>query len=189
MNVFQELAENGYAILAERIRREDEKRIVRETLEKVLRVHIDPDRMYSVQEDLSFQILQRKLEKLSGSLASGGLERIVWTHSVQRLFSLVGKCLQHKVDCPLPCSLFFLSLSQGGVLGGVWNAVEFIVFSFVECNKILLSQEPVLLVGETGCGKTTICQLFSILFDLPVRTIHIQKLYSLFVCIFECMRW
>jgi midasin len=28
-------------------------------------------------------------------------------------------------------------------------------------HKCLLNQEPVLLVGETGCGKTTLCQVFA----------------------------
>jgi len=27
--------------------------------------------------------------------------------------------------------------------------------------KAILSGEPVLLVGDTGCGKTTVCQLLS----------------------------
>ena len=28
-------------------------------------------------------------------------------------------------------------------------------------EKCLLNKEPVLLVGETGCGKTTLCQVFA----------------------------
>ncbi len=28
-------------------------------------------------------------------------------------------------------------------------------------HRCLINQEPVLLVGETGCGKTTLCQVFA----------------------------
>lgn len=46
-----------------------------------------------------------------------GVGKVVWTKSMKRLYTLVGRCLQHK--------------------------------------------EPVLLVGETGSSKTTICQVFA----------------------------
>ena len=53
----QTLAEDGYAILAERLRRDDEKQVVREALQKVFRVQLDPSTMYSVQEDRAFAVL------------------------------------------------------------------------------------------------------------------------------------
>ena len=33
---------------------------------------------------------------------------------------------------------------------------------FVLVDRCVRNKEPVLLVGETGCGKTTVCQLFSV---------------------------
>ena len=39
-------------------------------------------------------------------------------------------------------------------------------------DKCLKSKEPVLLIGETGCGKTTICQLMSILYNVPFYAIN-----------------
>ena len=39
-------------------------------------------------------------------------------------------------------------------------------------EKCLINREPVLLVGETGCGKTTICQLMSIMYQVPFYSIN-----------------
>ena len=41
-----------------------------------------------------------------------------------------------------------------------------------ECLK---NKEPVLLVGETGCGKTTICQLFAVLRQQLMRSINCHQ--------------
>jgi midasin len=60
------------------------------------------------------------LYKRPAALGGGGVrgfESVVWTQSLQRLWTLVGRCLEHR--------------------------------------------EPVLLVGETGCGKTTVCQMWA----------------------------
>jgi midasin len=59
------------------------------------------------------------------------ISNIVWTKSMKRLYTLVGKCLQYK--------------------------------------------EPVLLVGETGTGKTTICQLFSIIMNQKLHIINCHQ--------------
>ena len=40
----------------------------------------------------------------------------------------------------------------------VWSALKF--------------REPVLLVGETGCGKTSICQLYSLLSDVALKSVN-----------------
>ena len=39
---YQELADTGYMLLAERLRKPDEKQLVKDTLEKYLKVTIDP---------------------------------------------------------------------------------------------------------------------------------------------------
>lgn len=102
----QEIAEEGFMLLAERLRRDDEKVIVKETLEKCMGVTLDIDKMYDCEESEEFKSIQMNSDA-----------KIVWTKTMRRLFTLVGKCLKYK--------------------------------------------EPVLLVGETGCGKTTICQIYS----------------------------
>ncbi|KAJ1918062.1 AAA ATPase midasin [Mycoemilia scoparia] len=117
---YQELAEHGYMILAERVRNVDEKEVVKKALEDVMRVKIDEADMYSFERLNQLPEYKGYLALKDFANGSGGeqqLPRLAWTHAMRRLFTLVSLCLRH--------------------------------------------HEPVLLVGETGCGKTTVCQVLS----------------------------
>ncbi|KAF9437661.1 AAA ATPase midasin [Entomortierella beljakovae] len=103
---YEELAMDGYMILAERCRKDEEREVVKEVLEEVMRCTIGLDTMYNSPEVLDY------IQKFHG-----GQENVVWTKAMKRLFTLVSRCLKNS--------------------------------------------EPVLLVGETGCGKTTVCQMLS----------------------------
>ncbi|KAI9030531.1 P-loop containing nucleoside triphosphate hydrolase protein [Hyaloraphidium curvatum] len=108
---YQELAENGYMILAERVRAADEKAIVKQILERECRVKIDEQALYGTD---------------SLAVSVGSSSGIVWTKAMQRLAVLVSRCLENK--------------------------------------------EPVLLVGDTGCGKTTVCEVLA---SVTGRRLHI----------------
>eukprot|EP01080_Neovahlkampfia_damariscottae_P007220 gene7221-11536_t len=119
----QDIAQIGYMLLAERLRKDDEKEIVKESLEinvlgkpkhkKVSEFKtLDVNSLYEWKSENETKEL---FELLSSSTSN--FTNIVWTQSMKRLFRLVGECIKNK--------------------------------------------EPVLLVGETGCGKTTIAQLYS----------------------------
>jgi len=114
---YQQLAENGYMLLAERARRAEDKVVVKEVIEAEMNVRIDEDELYG------FQLSE------TGFLAFLGPDlpatQIVWTRSMRRLYLLVSRALQ--------------------------------------------SNEPVLLVGETGSGKTSVCQVYA---DAKSRTLH-----------------
>ncbi|QLQ82398.1 hypothetical protein HG537_0H01600 [Torulaspora globosa] len=99
---YEQLASNGYMLLAERCRTRQEKEVVQKTLEKVMKVNLDMDSFYRGLEDASLFSQESP---------------VVWTKAMRRLAVLVSACLQNN--------------------------------------------EPVLLVGETGCGKTTICQILA----------------------------
>ncbi|KAK3821372.1 MAG: P-loop containing nucleoside triphosphate hydrolase protein [Benniella sp.] len=103
---YEELAMDGYMILAERCRKDEERAVVKEVLEEVMKSKIDLDQMYNSPEVLDY------IERFHS-----GRENVVWTKAMKRLFTLVSRCLRNN--------------------------------------------EPVLLVGETGCGKTTVCQMLS----------------------------
>ncbi|KZO97025.1 P-loop containing nucleoside triphosphate hydrolase protein [Calocera viscosa TUFC12733] len=107
----QSLAENGYMLLAERARRADDKAIVREVLQDVLRVSIDPPSLYG--HHTTTISLPRQL---------------VLTSAMKRLWTLVGEAIRH--------------------------------------------DEPVLLVGETGTGKTTVCDLMAACHDKSLYTVN-----------------
>lgn len=99
----EQLAVNGFMLLAERVRNPQERAAVKNVIEEVMRVKIDEDVIYSPQQ----------LEKSARRVADLAPD-IVWTKAMRRLFVLVSKAIENN--------------------------------------------EPVLLVGETGCGKTQLCQ-------------------------------
>ncbi|KAK1139506.1 AAA ATPase midasin [Aspergillus melleus] len=98
-----QLAINGFMLLAERVRNPQERAAVKSVIEEVMKVRIDEDVIYGASE------LDKRAPLLK-TFAPG----IVWTKAMRRLFILVSVALENN--------------------------------------------EPVLLVGETGCGKTQLCQ-------------------------------
>ncbi|CAL1290109.1 unnamed protein product [Larinioides sclopetarius] len=121
----QHLADEGYLLLAGRVRHPEEAVVIQEALLKHLKRKTNPETLFTLNENTSNTtkyILQRILEtSLHSPLAS-----VVWTEQMRRLAVLVGKAMQFN--------------------------------------------EPVLLIGNTGCGKTTMCQIFAQIFG--------KKLYS-----------
>ncbi|KAE8646507.1 midasin [Cucumis sativus] len=113
---YEDLARDGYYLLAERLRDLDEKSVVRDVLERNLRVKLVIDDLYKQDPnggEFSFRMSD-------GAVISRILPNITLTKSMQRLWFLVERCYRNGRN-----------------------------------------REPVLLVGETGGGKTTICQLLS----------------------------
>ncbi|CAG8520226.1 11027_t:CDS:2, partial [Dentiscutata heterogama] len=100
---YKELAEQGFMLLAERVRKPDEKLIVKQVLETVMKVTIDENSIYDCSRLEEFKMYRQN--------------NIVWTKAMKRLFMLVAQCLRFN--------------------------------------------EPVLLIGETGCGKTSVCQVLA----------------------------
>ncbi|KAF5706676.1 midasin (AAA ATPase) [Fusarium globosum] len=103
----EEIAAHGFMLLAERVRNEEERIAVKEVIEKVFKVKINPQDLYSATVAPE---LQHFTSKPNG-------QGVVWTHAMRRLYVLVSRALRNN--------------------------------------------EPVLLVGETGCGKTTVVQLLA----------------------------
>ncbi|XP_071901315.1 midasin-like isoform X1 [Coffea arabica] len=108
---YEDLARDGYYLLAERLRDEKERRVVQEVLERHLPFNLAENEMYN-------------LDALDG-------EKIVWTRSMCRLYFLVERCYKLR--------------------------------------------EPVLLVGETGGGKTTVCQLLSVLLQSKLHILNCHQ--------------
>lgn len=104
---YQELAENGYMLLAERARKEDDKMVVKEIIESVMGVRIDERNLYNL----------KVLDPEYLGCPAPSTDGIIWTSAMQRLFVLTARALRFN--------------------------------------------EPVLLVGETGSGKTSVCQIYA----------------------------
>ncbi|XP_028395044.1 midasin-like isoform X2 [Dendronephthya gigantea] len=113
----QQLAEDGYFLLAGRCRNNQETLVVQEVIQKHMKRKIDVHCLFGhpSKEKLSFfseKILHDLIENCPEEFG-----HVVFTCNMRRLAVLVARALQFN--------------------------------------------EPVLLVGETGCGKTTICQIFA----------------------------
>ena len=106
----QQLAQNGYMLLAERARRPEDKALVKEVIETVMKEQIDPDALYNFEVPTTDIITTLGVQIPKAS-------NVIWTSAMKRLFLLVANALKYN--------------------------------------------EPVLLVGETGSGKTSVCQLFA----------------------------
>ncbi|KAI0328990.1 midasin [Cubamyces sp. BRFM 1775] len=121
---YEELAANGYMLLAERARRDDDKVVVKEVIESIMKVRIDESSLYDLRspkfDPSSF---------LGCPLPSS--DQVVWTSAMQRLFVLTARALRFN--------------------------------------------EPVLLVGETGCGKTSVCQLYAEVLGRVLRTVNCHQ--------------
>ncbi|KAL1705188.1 hypothetical protein EV121DRAFT_279766 [Schizophyllum commune] len=107
---YQALAEDGYMLLAERARREDDRTVVKEVIQDVMKVKIDEDALYD------FDMPGRDMREFLGCAIPND-PNLVWTRAMRRLFVLTARALRFN--------------------------------------------EPVLLVGETGAGKTSVCQIFA----------------------------
>ncbi|MCJ1283644.1 hypothetical protein MMC26_002975 [Xylographa opegraphella] len=112
----EQLAINGYLLLAERVRDTKERLIVKQVIEEVMKVKIDDENIYN--------------KARIGTLESSDVG-IVWTQSMRRLYMLI--------------------------------------------TQALTNNEPVLLIGPTGCGKTSICQAIA---DSMQKRIHILNAHQ-----------
>ncbi|KAI2471676.1 midasin, partial [Annulohypoxylon bovei var. microspora] len=116
----EEIAANGFMLLAERVRNEEERVAVKKVIETVFKVKIDQNQLYDIHNS----------PYLRTQPPNNG-QGVVWTHAMRRLYVLVASALRHN--------------------------------------------EPVLLVGETGCGKTTVCQLLA---ESLVKELHIVNAHQ-----------
>ncbi|XP_069830840.1 midasin-like isoform X2 [Dendropsophus ebraccatus] len=118
----QHLANDGFLLLAGRVRKHEEVEVILKVLKKCFRKEVVPEVLFSSEN------VQKQLERLSAinSEKNQNFSHVVWTYGMRRLAVLVGRALEFG--------------------------------------------EPILLVGDTGCGKTTICQMFA--------SLQNQKLFS-----------
>ncbi|CAG9859623.1 unnamed protein product [Phyllotreta striolata] len=110
----QHLADEGYLVLAGKVRKFEEKREIIEVLQKNMKREVNPENLFTLSAKTS-TVTRGILETIEATKANR--KNIVWTYNMRQLAVLVSKALEFK--------------------------------------------EPVLLVGETGGGKTTVCELIA----------------------------
>ncbi|KAK4427378.1 Midasin [Sesamum alatum] len=126
-NSYEDLAYDGFYLLAERLRDDAEKRVVKEVLEKQLRIKFSDKDLYKQDGKGG----DSALEISTYSEHSENIGKIIWTKSLLRVYFLVERCYKMR--------------------------------------------EPVLLVGETGGGKTTVCQLLSIMLGSKLHVLNCHQ--------------
>ncbi|KAK3703625.1 AAA ATPase midasin [Vermiconidia calcicola] len=124
-DTIEKLAANGFMLLAERVRKPEERQALKDVIERVMstngpRVRLDENVLYAMD---SSEILQYQ--------RSSSDQGIVWTKAMRRLYVLVSQAIQNN--------------------------------------------EPVLLVGETGCGKTTVCQMLADALSTTLHTVNAHQ--------------
>ncbi|KFY35146.1 hypothetical protein V494_06163 [Pseudogymnoascus sp. VKM F-4513 (FW-928)] len=117
----EQLAANGYMLLGERVRKAEERQAVKEIIEKVMKVKIDPSVLYSAEASPEIQLHNE----------TSNAQGVVWTGAMRRLYVLVSHAMRNN--------------------------------------------EPVLLVGETGCGKTTVCQMLAEAFSKELHIVNAHQ--------------
>lgn len=122
----QHMADEGYLVLAAKVRRTEEADQIRQVIKKHLKRDVNPDNLFTLNDKTS-PVTRRILEEILNNKISG-FDHIVWTYHMRRMAVLVKKSCQFK--------------------------------------------EPVLLVGETGGGKTTVCQLIAAINNQTMRSVN-----------------
>ncbi|KYN05743.1 Midasin [Cyphomyrmex costatus] len=122
----QHLADEGYLVLAAKVRKAEEADEIRQVIKKHLKRDVDPDNLFTLNDKTS-PVTRHILEEILKNGISG-FRHIVWTYHMRRIAVLMKKSCQFK--------------------------------------------EPVLLVGETGGGKTTVCQLIAAINGQAMRGVN-----------------
>ena len=138
----QHFAQEGYLVLATKLRSNEDKEVVKHIIEKTFRCKISLDKLFNISVDTisysqseenskepivtikSIDLIQRTLKKEREMNRS----EIIWTNSAVRLAILILHSLEFK--------------------------------------------EPILLVGETGCGKTSIVSMVATLINSAIKTVN-----------------
>ncbi|KAL5697769.1 hypothetical protein ACHQM5_028886 [Ranunculus cassubicifolius] len=160
-NSCEDLVKDGYYLLAERLRDEKEKNVVREVLLKIFRpVKLEEADLYKEGgTDFTTQ------STCNGSGVLGNHGRYVYVVNFLILDSLYLALLSFSFGIFVLMSLLYCSI--------IWTkSMQRLYFLVERCYKL---REPVLLVGETAGGKTTVCQLLSTGLG---RTLHILNCHQ-----------
>ncbi|XP_052242535.1 midasin-like [Dreissena polymorpha] len=120
------LADQGYMLLAGRVRKPEEAEVIKEVIEKHFKCKLSTESLFTLNQSTSLTS-KSTLESVLDQSAEG-FHHIVWTSSMRRLAVLIGQAIKYK--------------------------------------------EPVLLVGETGCGKTTMCQLYAAIYKSRLHSVN-----------------
>ena len=121
------MAEEGYLVLAARVRNKEEDKVILNILENVFKRKVETEQLFSLSEKTS-PLTRALLEQLMSAHATTLYPTVAWALDLRRLLVLLGHAWNHK--------------------------------------------EPVLLVGETGCGKITVVEVLAKLNSIKLFSLN-----------------
>lgn len=172
---YEELARDGFKTLGERLRSDEERDALKETLVKILKV--DNKR----EETLEASVLYASAEEasLTQRLTEAATRALATADAAERD---ARKNKNAKKGGPKKDTLAEVSArvarrdaADASALSSAmaWTPAARRLFSLVE--SCLEHSEPALLVGETGCGKTSVCQLLALLRGQKLRILNCHQ--------------
>ena len=151
---WEEVAFQGYALLGERLRRKDEQETVRAVIKKSCKNKVDDESLERFYVSFDRTLSSEPMSKRPRS------DVPMSPYSPEIMVTELQKMKLNSTQIPgIPQISLTKSLQRLITLVG--NALS--------------RKEPILLVGETGCGKTTVVQLFAKLLD---RHLHIVNCHA-----------
>lgn len=205
----QEIAEEGYMLLAERLRRAEERAEVKAVLEKVCKCEVDLHRLYGAhlgspeaaaggdaqrRADAATKRAEKLSERHRRMGSTKGRHRQEASARTVRMAQERAEELGKEVEAERVAEWWSLDAQHarlGEVLadtgrGGeaaanaargvgpiAWTSSLRRLFALV--GRCLRHREPVLLVGDTGCGKTTVCQLYALMLQQRLRVLNCHQ--------------
>ncbi|KAE9533494.1 hypothetical protein AGLY_009132 [Aphis glycines] len=124
----QHLVDEGFLVLASKVRKLEEEKTISHVLEKHFKCPVSLDRLFTLNNETS-PITRHILQKIE--MQPPGFKHVYMSKNIRRMIVLACK------------------------------AIEF--------------NEPVLLVGETGCGKTTVCQMIAAINEKKLLTVNCHQ--------------
>lgn len=160
-----------------------------------MRVALDMEAVYQREGDQPVVQLRQALEAAEGAAGQdpqleglrAALTGVVWTRSMRRMFTLVDRWVARILD--------YLFWFENALLSGIQSSwalvpVRKVCKTVIPLNllvvtlnialfptpcRCLRNQEPVLLIGETGTGKTTVCQLLALMRQQHLHSINCNQ--------------
>lgn len=194
---FQTLAEEGFALLGERLRIPSERDTVKNVLESTCKVSINLNDLYDSPFSLSLgddtislvgskrvstrpiseapkraRFSNSKMSAADDESSSAAEIKEVMQNRLQAFLSFRREIRRSGEEHVRTDS----NLKPGSISGTEGLSSLTVTRSlrrlFDLVGRCIANDEPVLLVGDTGCGKTTIIQLFALLLQHPLHVIN-----------------
>ena len=151
-----DVAKEGYMLIAEKLRSIDEKLLVAEILNKVCKTQLNIEELYIEPNSTESKIIGKKSNKKEKSTTTTAVEE-------DNIYNL--NTVQNQVRSGDMNIEGMSNIAITATMRRMWELV----------NRAMKQNEPMLLIGETGCGKTTVCQLYAASQQQHIRILNCHQ--------------